>query len=218
MRTAILSCTLVFLVIILSLVLFTVYGQNTRQNELEDSLDIAIEQALENLKTRQAYSIDNTDEFVADFVENLIIYIESDSDVKVEILNVDIEKGLLDVNVVETFEQPNGSIKSISCRKTVIMEEYTDAPIIYHQVRFMTTEDGSNVDYVEYKTFTLSEGSFVIIPSESPKKEGYTFKGWSYTKPDASNVFSPELISVSEIDGKLAVQEDIVFYAVFDEN
>lgn len=218
MKTAIVSCVLAFLIIISSLILLTIYEQNTRQNELEDSLSVAIEQSLENLKTKQNYSIANTDEFIADFVQNLIVAIESDSDIKIEILNVDFEKGLLDVNVVETFVQPNGSKNTVSCRKTVILEEYMGMSAQYFMVKFLTPQEVPGGEFIEFKTYSISSGSLMIIPSTSPLQEGYSFVGWSQTKPDESNDFSPETISIDDVDGKLEVTENLVFYAVFKRN
>lgn len=218
MKTAIVSCVLAFLLVITSLILFTIYGQNTRQNELEDSLSITIEQALENLKTNQNYSVANTEEFVADFVENLIISIDSDSEVKVEILSVDYEKGLLDVNVTETFDQPNGSVSSISCRKTVILEEYSQDTSQYFLIKFLTTQPGKDGEFVEFKTYSICEGSLFIAPSATPSKEGYTFKGWSQDEPNESNSYSPNLIDVDELDSSLVVNENLTFYAVFSKN
>ena len=218
MKNAIIASVLVLLFIISSLILLTVYNQNTRQNELEDNLSTAVEQALENLKIKKSYSIDNTDEFVADFLENLLVGIESDSEIKVEILSVDIEKGLLDVNVTETYKQPNGSKKSISCRKTIILEEYEQKPPAQYAVRFMTTVTGNDYDFVDYKVYTLTHGSMVIVPGTNPEKEGYTFVGWSAEKPTAENEYSPETINISDIDGKLAVEKKLTYYAVFEEN
>lgn len=218
MKNAIIASVLILMLIITSLILFTIYNENTRQNELEDSLSIAVEQSLENLKLNKSYSINNTDEFVADFLENLLVSIESDSDVTVEILSVDIEKGLLDVNVIETYKQPNGSVKSISCRKTVIMEEYVEPAPTYYTVEFMTNVEGNMVDFVAYKTFTICEGNPVIVPGAKPPLEGYTFVGWSTEKPSADNGFAPETIVVDDVDGKLMVDKDLVYYAVFEEN
>ncbi len=218
MKNAIIACVLILLFIISSLILLTIYNQNTRQNELEDSLSAAVEQSLENLKIKKNYSIDNTDEFVADFLENLLVSIESDSDVKVEILSVDIEKGLLDVCVTETYRQPNGTKKNISCRKTIILEEYAQEPPVQHTVRFMTVAPENNVDYVDYKVYSLTEGSLVIVPGVSPVKDGYTFVGWSTEKPTVDNEYSPETIVISEVDGVLVVQENLTYYAVFELN
>lgn len=218
MKTVIISCVLVFLLIITSLILFTVYGQNTRQNELEDSLSIAVEQSLENLKINKSYSVNNTEEFIADFLENLLISIESDSDIKVEILSVDVEKGLLDVNVIETFSQPNGSTKSISCRKTVILEEYSQAAPNYYFVRFMTTNEGNDVDFVDYKVYSICEDSLLIVPSTKPTKKNHEFVGWSTEKPTEENEYSPETVKIEDINGKLKVKENLTYYAVFKEN
>lgn len=218
MKTAIISCVLVLLLIITSLILFTIYGQNTRKNEVEDSLSIAVEQSLETLKIKKTYNINNTEEFVADFLQNLLISIESDSEVEVNILSVDVEKGLLDVEVIETFSQPNGSTKSVSCRKTVILEEYFHEAPQYYFVRFMTTKDGNNEDFVEYKTYSICEGSLLIVPSGSPKKEGYTFVGWSTEKPSDANSYAPETVVVKDIDGVLEVNENLTYYAVFKAN
>lgn len=216
MKSTIISIVLVLIMIISSVILFTIYGQNARQNELDEALSVAVEQSLENLKLNKSYSVNNTDEFIADFLENLILSIESDSEVKVEILGVDVEKGLLDVNVVETFVQPNGSTNTVTCRKTVILEEYSKEAPRYHLVQFMSYAEGSE-DLVEFKTYSICEGSFVIVPKAAPTREGYEFKGWSLTLPSEDNDFSPETVNAEEIEKELKVNESLVFFAVFAE-
>lgn len=216
MKNTIISIVLVLLTILTSLILLTLYGQNTRQNELDEALSVAVEQSLENLKIKKAYSIDDTEEFVADFNENLIIAIESDSEVKVEVLAVDIDKGLLDVNVVETFSQPNGSVRTASCRKTIIMDEYKDAADAYYSVQFMTNSAGDSGDFVAFKQYSICEGSKIIVPTGTPKRDGYEFKGWSLTKPESSNHFSPDTVNLDEVKEHI-VNSNIVFYAVFKE-
>lgn len=215
MKTAIISCVLVLLLIISSLIIFTVYGQNTRQNELEDSLSTAVEQTLENLKIKKAYSIDNKEEFIADFLENLIVSIESDSALEIKILNVDIEKGLFDVYVTETFNQPNGSTKSISCRKTAILEEYFVVAPKYYAVQFMTTRDGNDEDFVEFKKYQICEGSYLIAPPTTPEKEGYAFVGWSLEKPSSDDENPPTVVDIDALDGTLEISENLTYYAVF---
>lgn len=217
MKTAIISCVLVFLLIITSLILFTVYGQNTRQNALEDNLSITVEQALENIKINQSYTVADADEFVADFVQNFIISVDSDSDIKIEILSVDYEKGLLDVNVTETFKQPIGTKKSVSCRKTVILEEYLQDASQYYSIKFLTTRTGSE-EFVDFKIYSICEGSYFIAPAVVPTKQGYTFEGWSKEMPSAENSYSPEIVDIAALDGTLVVGENLTFYAVFSEN
>lgn len=230
MKNVIISIGLVLITIITTLILLTVYGQNTRQNELDDALSSSVEQSLDNLKISKTYTINDTDEFIADFMQNLVVQIESDSELEVNVLSVDTEKGLLDVEVVETFRQPNGTKGTVSCRKTVILEEYRQKEPVYYFVKFKTIdfkEDGGSVKFVknddgefafnDYKTFSICEGSQVIFPETPPVMKGYTFKGWSLTAPTDDNDFSPEIVDLTTEEGTMTVTNELVFYAVFKE-
>ncbi len=216
MKNIIISIVLIVLTIITALTLFTLYSQNTRENELDESLSIAVEQSLDNLKINKSYDVNNTEEFIADFLENLLVLIESDSEIKVEVLSVDIDKGLLDVNVVETFKQPNGSTRTASCRKTIIMDEYVKAAPVYYSVQFLTNDKENSENFVAFKEYSIYNGSKIIVPTATPKREGYTFEGWSDTKPSTANSFSPEIVNADELQNKV-VENNLVYYAVFKE-
>ena len=54
------------------------------------------------------------------------MHISSDADIKVKILTADTEKGVLDVEVSGTYKTVNAREKRAVCRKTVILEEYTE--------------------------------------------------------------------------------------------
>ena len=57
MKNVIISIGLVMMMIITILILYTIYGQNTRQNEVEEALSAAVEQTLENMKIDKSYDI-----------------------------------------------------------------------------------------------------------------------------------------------------------------
>lgn len=234
MKNVIISMGLVMMMIITILILYTIYGQNTRQNEVEDALSVAVEQTLENMKIDKSYDVNSTEEFIADFNQNLILSIESDSVLEVNILAVDIDKGLLDVEVVETFKQPNGSKGTASCRKTIILEEYKSYAPSYYSVEFLAEKENNSGEFSNFKTFSICENSRVIVPLVFPKQEGHNFVGWSLNKPTADNGYSPEcqfivatedgstvikpsedVDSVGE-DGQMVVTGSLVFYAVFE--
>ena len=233
MKNVIISMGLVMMMIITILILYTIYGQNTRQNEVEETLSVAVEQTLENMKIDKSYDINSTEEFIADFNQNLILSIESDSVLEVNILTVDIEKGLFDVEVVETFVQPNGSKGTASCRKTIILEEYKSVAPAYYSVDFLAEKEYRSGEFSAFKTFSICENSHVIVPLVFPKQQGHTFVGWSLDKPTADNDFSPEcqfVVSTDDgntviipnegvdgvgADGKMVVTGSLVFYAVF---
>lgn len=193
------------------LIMFVIYGQTTRQNELQDTLSTAVEQSLENMKFKKNYTINNTDEFIADFVQSLTLSIESDSDIEVNVLNVDTDKGLFDVEVKEKFRYPNKKKGTITCRKTIVLDEYQRDKDTYHFVKFVTQKEYKSNDFVEFKTYSVSDKSIVIFPQEEPTIKDHKFKGWSLEKPTNDN--SPTLIDTSK---KMIANKNIYIYAVFE--
>ena len=235
MKNVIISIGLVMMTIITILILYTVYGQNTRQNEVEEALSVAVEQTLENMKIDKSYDVNSTEEFIADFNQNLILSIESDSVLEVNILTVDIEKGLFDVEVVETFKQPNGSKATASCRKTIILEEYKNFAPAYYIVDFLAEKEYRSGEFSNFKSFSICENSEVIVPLVFPVQAGRNFIGWSLDKPTADNNYSPECQFIVSTDddgnkimtpndgivgagtyGQMVVTSSLVFYAVFE--
>ncbi|MEE1504732.1 MAG: hypothetical protein UGF89_10880 [Acutalibacteraceae bacterium] len=232
MKNAILGLGIAVMSIITIMILFTVYGQNTRQNELEDSLSMAVEQTIENLKIDKHYDIANKDELIADLNQNLILSLESDSEVEVRVLAVDYEKGLIDVEVIETYKQPNKTTGKAVCRKTIVVDEKRDNAPTYHFVTFYApNKDGV---FTEYFKYSAASGSDVITPQGTPKLKGYTLKGWSSITPEENEKYedyvgrSPEFDFEYDEDGscnsiagegtKLIVSSEMKFYAVFEEN
>ena len=162
---------------------------------------MAVEQALENLKIDKQYSIASTEEFVADFTQRLILGIDSESDITVNILAVDIEKGLLDVEVIETYHQLNGSVGKASYRKTVILDEIYPDAVEQVTITFLVEREGI---WEPYKVFSIAQGGNVIFPGAQPSKEGHRFVGWSKSEDSTETVAS----AVAEPNMK--------FYAVFE--
>lgn len=113
-------CGVLFLVIVM-----TLSGKQLRANELRDAVDNALISTVENQFDEKSYNVNNTDEFIADFMQALLIQINSDCNIEIRILNVDQVKGLLSVEVIEHFYHPIGTEGQISVQRTVIMEQYS---------------------------------------------------------------------------------------------
>ena len=113
-------CGVLFLVIVM-----TLSGKQLRENELRDAVDNALISTVENQFDEKSYDVNNTDEFIADFMQALLVQINSDCSIEIRILNVDQEKGLLSVEVIEHFYHPIGTEGQISVQRTVIMEQYS---------------------------------------------------------------------------------------------
>ena len=118
-------------IIILSLVaILTVEGRSSRENELNQALSAAVEETMTNLCTSKKYAVGSQEEFVADFCQALLERVHAGSGeatddnlaIQVDVTGVDVEKGLLSVVVRETFTHPNGSIGTVTCDATAILE------------------------------------------------------------------------------------------------
>ena len=113
-------CAIISIVIVM-----TLCGTNMRQNELNRAVDSALQDTVENQFDSKTYSVSSNDEFIADFVEALLAQINSDCTVKVNVLDVDYQKGLLSVEVIEKYKHPIKTEGQVSVKRTVIMEHYT---------------------------------------------------------------------------------------------
>lgn len=205
MKNIIISMSLVFMIVISTSIVFVIDGRGIRQQETTDSLSTAIEGTLQEIMIDKAYTVNNPDELIADFIQAMLIQINSNAKLTVNILDIDMEKGLLSIEVIESFKHVNGNQGTVSCVKTVILEQ----PEISGQenqdksysVIFQIQESGKNFNY---KTYTLIENTKLIIP-EAPVIENKEFKYWITSS--GQNVDDNSLIKV---------QEDLVLTAVFD--
>ena len=105
MRNAIIGAVFLCLIVLTGVTIYLVEGKTTRQNELDANLSSAMERSMEIMTIDPTYTIEreNNEHLIADFIQNFLIRIHSDSDVKIEILGVDAQKGLLSVRATETF-------------------------------------------------------------------------------------------------------------------
>lgn len=112
----------VILVVLFLTVIITVHGRTLRKSEAEQGLEEAMRTTVRHLLSEQSYSIANRDEFVADFLETFLVQVNSDSDIVVHILKADEKKGLLSIEVVETYRHPNGGEGRVSAYRTILLD------------------------------------------------------------------------------------------------
>lgn len=117
------QAAIIFMIVIVTVfVSFNIITASITDNEVENSLSQSVEQALYTTMSNKFYSINNKDEFISDFLTNLVLQTNSKSTVNVRILDVDKDEGLMDIEVVETIPYPDGKIREVNCRKTVILD------------------------------------------------------------------------------------------------
>lgn len=69
------------------------------------------------------HQIGSNDQLVAEVLKQVVFSKQSDCDIKVQILGVDYINGLLDVNIIQTYQHINGKEEVIQSRQTIIIEE-----------------------------------------------------------------------------------------------
>lgn len=157
----------------LAVLFMTIHGRTLRQTETDHALGEAIDAAMSNVMETKIYTVETKEELVADFLESLLIQMNSTSEVEVAVLNADEEKGILSIEVTEHYTHPNGSRGNVSEVRTVIFEKEEEKEPVKHQVEFYLS------DGVVYKKYELTEGEVCSIPAV-PKQNGRKFAGWQF--------------------------------------
>lgn len=145
-------------------------GRSNREMELADNLPAAVEETVSELMEEKNYDITSENEMIADMVEDLSRKLDSNSDITVNIENIDVAKGLMSIKVVASYQHPNGKEGSVSCERTVVFNKLQDDPAELCRVRFL-------VDARTYRTCNVWPGDTVSAPSE-PTVSGKTFDCW----------------------------------------
>ncbi len=108
------------------LIVMTVSGTAIRKNELQNSVEIALLSTLENGFCQNNYPVADEEELCADFIQTLLMQIESKGEIEVRILEANAEKGLLSAEVTEHYRHPIGTEGCIRVQRTVMMEQYKE--------------------------------------------------------------------------------------------
>jgi hypothetical protein len=111
------------IVVLFLTIIITVHGRTLRNSEVSQSLGEAMQTTMNHLLSQNAYTIADKDDFVADFLETFLLQVNSDSDITVNILKADYEKGLLSVEVIETYIHPNGEKGQVSACRTILLDK-----------------------------------------------------------------------------------------------
>jgi hypothetical protein len=100
----------------------SINSRSAREAELRDSLSASISQTMREVMEKDGHGMSNEKEFVAAFLQSFLIKINSDVDVKVKIISLDLTEGLLDIEVEAAYEDVKQARKVLTLRRTVVYE------------------------------------------------------------------------------------------------
>ena len=94
-----------------------------RQTELNSAFDSSMKYAMQLLQLEEG-APQTEEEWKIMFVDSLRIQIKGASDLEVNILYADMEKGILSAEAILHFTHPNGERAMVSKSGTIYLEEY----------------------------------------------------------------------------------------------
>lgn len=187
MKNIIIGIVGVFVSIYVVCIGLNIYAVQTHQNQLNHTVSRVVENTLKDL-----YGTEDMAAARNQLINDIKSSLMNEGLIKIEIKQMDLKKGLVQVLVTEEVPMVTGTNKKISVEKTAIMERVLmDEPKV--TVQFM-------VDGEVYKEYQLAEGETCPIP----KTPGNAFYGWvEYGKE-----------SMEPIQTIGAVWEDKIYLAV----
>ena len=150
-------------IIYMVLIQLSVYAGNIRENELENGIS---ESCMQTLKK---YYGGNDVDAERDVTGRIRKRLSSDSEVNIEVLVCDMTKGILSVSVDETFRYPNGNMRTITGKKTAIMERRA-ADLTLLSVCYL---DNGRC----YKAYELLPGEVIPVPKLPKHASGWKIQG-----------------------------------------
>lgn len=103
-----------------------VYCMESRQlhrEELEMAMEMSMRHSLTAAGISREYSIADDRELYADFLGELFLILGADAEFDITSYEVNLEKGIMDIEVISYFTLPGGGEAQVSCRKYAVIAE-----------------------------------------------------------------------------------------------
>lgn len=223
MRTSIMAAVIILCFTLTLFSILTINSFSSAKLSAQTNLNASVDSAMHALTLDNAYNSNTYENVVGDLLQQIILQSDSNGPIDVKILNANISEGLLDVEIVKTFTWM-GLKRQVTCRRTVILEEYDNPPetpvTVYFKYFVMQEEEEVEITWREETTFI---GALLRRPKQ-PKKPDYEFQGWSYQKDgEIIDDLTWQDYIIKEDNTTLLTAEDgteyrtLTFYAVFKE-
>ena len=108
----------------LTLLMISVIGRRMNYSmELQSNLSSVMEEQINQMMTDENYSIDNTEVFLADFIQRIAVTLDGNYDLTVDILQLDMEKGIMAVRLKADFLYMGQKRGTAVCERVVIFNQ-----------------------------------------------------------------------------------------------
>lgn len=130
MKSVIVSFVCISAILLVLAIHTVIDGKSAALQELEDSLAVSVSQTMKEVMEQESYGIQDKNEFIASFLQALVMRTNSDVDMTVNVISADMELGLMDIEVAEKISFLNMKEKEIKVRRTVIFEKNEHSDLV----------------------------------------------------------------------------------------
>lgn len=130
MRSIVISSICISSILLVLTIQSEVNRKACYKQELEEALSLSVSQTLKEVMEQESYGIEDRNQFIAAFLQAMIVRTNSDADMTVSVISADMEKGMLDIEVKVVKEEKNAPLSKeirqqgneIIVRRTVIFD------------------------------------------------------------------------------------------------
>ena len=195
MKNVVMGAMMSIIIALITIIILTTDDRIVRINEDNTALANALDESISIIDTDK-YSISDTSQLIADITQGLLMQIESDSDITINVMDADRDKGIVTIEAVQDFIKPTGKSGQVAATRTIILEEkqpedtYDEDNKIYN-IHFLTPEGDT------YMNMGVKNQEKLIIP-EAPERNYWMYNGTKIEPSDNIIVSSDMYISLSE--------------------
>ena len=211
MKNAIISIGLILIMIVSLCGILSIVTNITRTNELEENINTAAYQTMDKFFIDNVVedNEENEKNFISDFTSNLLNLTDSDSDINVKVVRIDLSNGAFRVKVTEKYKGMFKRNKTIKVDRTLILD--FSGKEMYKKNSVTVTfywDDNTVVKKIKATPGDLlAEPSKNIIESQTLPEGKTKFVGWIKEKTsDKLTDFTKEKVADSDTN----------YYAVFE--
>lgn len=214
MKTVISGFGAIVLFILCLLINTSIINFTSRSSELNIAINNAVNDTQRVLYDK-SYSINSTQEYLAEFTQNLVQYINSNSEITLKVYSADENLGFLDIGVVSTYTNFSGEKREYEERRTSIIDSIAKGDESYLKDKYFISfeiKDDIKVDLSQVDFFALKEEGrkTLEIPLISGNLDSVFFHGegngnYSLTTKDGKNYIVIQLNDLKS-DMKIIIQ------------
>ena len=127
MKNAVITFGFAVVIILGVIIHSSITAKDVTSNETEHSLDLVIEDALNEILIDEYYTDKEVEAFIGDLGNNIQKRLSSESKLAIEMQENNWEEGQLTLKFIETYRLPNGNKTKTQCVKTIQAEHYNPA-------------------------------------------------------------------------------------------